>query len=62
MPELPVFSEQLIKALLHGKSRKIGNIKGEYAQKRHEIAISKKVWLSERVRLLLVCRYSSTLG
>jgi hypothetical protein len=44
---LPVFSEQLIKALLPRKSRKIGNIKSEYAQKHHKIAFLPKVWLSE---------------
>ena len=33
MTEQPVFSEQLIKALLPIKSRKIGNIRERYAQK-----------------------------
>ncbi len=45
MSEVPVFSEQLIKALLQRKSRKIENIKGRYTQNPREIAFSKKVSL-----------------
>jgi len=51
--KLPVFSEQLIKALLQRKSRKIGNFKGRYAQNWHEIAFLKKVWLAERILIAL---------
>lgn len=47
----PVFSEQLIKALLPIKSRKIGNIKERYAQNWHEIAFWEKVWLSDSTNL-----------
>jgi hypothetical protein len=54
MTEQPVFSEQLIKALLPRKSRKIGNIKVRYAQNQLEIAFSEKVWLSESISLQLL--------